>query len=116
MKTIEELNAEKDALLEKIRHRREALQPVQTVVETKTRLTRARQDGFPRSHTFRFLTRYPAATALVLVALAALGPRKTLRHAFAGQGNISAALAAEKPALMPLLSILPHLTRLMGMR
>jgi hypothetical protein len=59
------------------------------------------EDAFPRSHTFRFLTRHPCTTALGVLAALAVVPRRSLGRAVKGGAALAArALGRETKTLM----------------
>ena len=91
------LEEEKKALLERMHASRRAYR-ARLVHEEESP---PEEQAFPRSHTFRFLTRHPCMTAVGVLATLAMVPRRSLGRAVKGGAAVAAgALGRQTKALM----------------
>ncbi|KIO50240.1 hypothetical protein [Nitrosospira sp. NpAV] len=68
---------------------------------------------FPRSHTFKFLTRHPYSAALGLVAVLAIMPRGSLRRATRTGAAVTAGLLGGKAKTLMIRQVLPSVVHLL---
>jgi hypothetical protein len=94
----DDLEEEKKALLERMHASRRAYR-ARFVHEEEA--PPPEEPAFPRSRTFRFLTRHPCTTALGVLAALAVVPRRSLGRAVKGGAALAAgALGRETKTLM----------------
>lgn len=105
------LEDEKKALLERMHASRDAY---------RSMFNHADEDhpadathAFPRSHTFKFLTRHPYSAALGLVAVLAIMPRGSLSKAAKGGVAITAGLLGSKTRTVMMRQVLPSMVHLL---
>ena len=97
---LDRMHASRDAYLSTFNHPDENI-PADTL------------DAFPRSHTFKFLTRHPYSAALGLVAVLAIMPRGSLRKAARGGAGITAGLLGNKARTLMIRQVLPSVVHLL---
>lgn len=69
--------------------------------------------AFPRSHTFKFLTRHPYSAALGLVAVLAITPRGSLRRATRTGATVTAGLLGGNARTLMIRQVLPSMVHLL---
>ncbi len=72
--------------------------------------------AFPRSHTFKFLTRHPYYATLAALALAAAMPRGSLKKAVKGSAAVTAGILSSQTKTSLIRRILPPVIHLMRSR
>ena len=97
---LDRMHASRDAYLSTFNHPDENI-PADTL------------DAFPRSHTFKFLTRHPYSAALGLLAVLAVMPRDSLRRAASGGAGITAGLLGNKARILMMRQVLPSVVHLL---
>ena len=104
------LEDEKRALLERMRASRNAY---------RSRFIHADEDhhvdthSFPRSHTFKFLTRHPYSAALGLLATLAVVPRRSLNKAVKGGAAVTTGILGRKTRTLMVRQLLPAMVYLL---
>ncbi len=105
------LEDEKKALLERMHATRKAY---------RSRFVPADEDhhakdaqAFPRSHTFRFLTRHPYSAALSLLATLAVVPRGSLNTAVKGGAAVTAGILGRNTRILIVRQLLPAMVHLL---
>lgn len=105
------LEDEKKALLERMHASRKAYRarfvPADEAYPVKD------AQAFPRSHTFRFLTRHPYSAALSLMATLAVVPRRSLNKAVKGGAALTAGILGRKTRILMVRHLLPAMVHLL---
>ena len=110
------LEDEKKAILERMHASRRAYRS-RFMPEPEDHPPAVQDPGaFPRSHTFKFLTRHPYSTATGLLATLALVPRGSLRKAVKGGAAVTAGLVGTKANAFVMRHLLPSLVHLLRSR
>lgn len=71
---------------------------------------------FPRSHTFKFVTRHPYFTSLAVLALIAAMPRGSLKKAAKGSAAVTAGILRSQLKSSLINGVLPSVLHLMRSR
>ncbi len=69
--------------------------------------------AFPRSHTFRFLTRHPYSAALSVLATLAVVPRGSLSKAVKGGAAVTAGVLGRNTRILIVRQLLPTMVHLL---
>lgn len=69
--------------------------------------------AYPRSHTFKFLTRHPYAAAVGLMAVLAIMPRGSLRRVAKGGAGVTAGLLGSQARTLMIRQVLPSMVHLL---
>ena len=104
-----ELEQERNALLERMHASRNNYRSELVHTEEPGRTTTANE--FPRSQTFKFLTRHPYSTSLGLLAALAFLPRKPLRRAVKGSIALAAGMLGNSAKTLMMRQVLPSVVR-----
>jgi len=102
---------EKEAILERMDASRRNLQQMLSYKEEHNGPSDART--FPRSHTFRFLTRHPYLVGLAVLAVAVALPRGSLKKAVKGSAAVTAGILRDQAKRSVINHALPSMLSLM---
>jgi hypothetical protein len=97
------LEEEKKALLERMHASRRAYRARFVHEEEHS----PEEQAFPRSHTFKFLTRHPCTAALGVLATLAVVPRRALGRAVKGGAAVAAAALGRQTKTLMVRQLLP---------
>jgi hypothetical protein len=111
----DELEQERNALLERMHASRNTyrseLVHTEETEETEEPGRRATTDAFPRSQTFKFITRHPYSTSLGLLAALIVLPRKPLGRAVKGGIALAAGVLGTSAKTLMMRQVLPSVVR-----
>lgn len=102
---MSELEQERNALLERMHASRKNYRSELVHTEESGQTTTA--DAFPRSRTFKFITRHPYSTSLGLLAALAVLPRKPLGRAVKGGIALAAGVLGNSAKTLMMRQVLP---------
>lgn len=68
--------------------------------------------AFPRSHTFKFITRHPYYTALTALAAVAMLPKGSVRKAVKGSAAVTAGILSSRTKTSLITRVLPSMIRM----
>jgi hypothetical protein len=105
------LEEERKAILERMDASRRSLRQMLSDEEEHKRPFAA--NTFPRSHTFKFLTRHPYLVGLAVVAVVAALPRGSLKKAAKGSAAVTAGMLRHQMKASVINRILPSMLHLM---
>ncbi|MGH8684004.1 MAG: hypothetical protein ACREUM_01495 [Nitrosospira sp.] len=105
------LEEEKKALLERMHASRSAYRSRFMHADEGPRAHDAH--AFPRSHTFKFLTRHPYSAAIGLMAALAIVPRGSLSKAVKGGVAVTAGVLGSKTRALMMRQLLPSMVHLL---
>jgi hypothetical protein len=108
----DELEQERNALLERMHASRNNYRSeLVHTEETEEPGRRATTDAFPRSQTFKFITRHPYSTSLGLLAALLVLPRKPLGRAVKGGIALAAGVLGNSAKTLMMRQVLPSVVR-----
>jgi hypothetical protein len=103
-----ELEQERNALLERMHASRNSYRSeLVHTEETEEPGRRSAIDAFPRSQTFKFVTRHPYSTSLGLLAALAVLPRKPLSRVVKGGIALAAGMLGSSAKTLIVRQVLP---------
>jgi hypothetical protein len=110
------LEGERKALLERMRASRRYYRSVFIPEDEHPAVDPDRSPAFPRSHTFKFLTRHPYSTSLGLVVALSMMPRGRLNRAVKGGLALTAGILGSGARALMMRQVLPSMIRSFGSR
>lgn len=105
------LEDERNALLERMRDSRRYYRSVFIPADEHPGGDSDHAQAFPRSHTFKFLTRHPYSISLGLLAALSMMPRGRLNRAVKGGLAITAGILASGARALMMRQVLPSMIR-----
>jgi hypothetical protein len=104
-----DLEQDRNALLERMHASRNNYRS--ELVHTEEPGRTAAADAFPRSRTFKFITRHPYSTSLGLLAALAVLPRKPLGRAVKAGVALAAGVVGNSAKTIVMRQVLPSVVR-----